>query len=105
MPEGAAEDLAPVAAHHVEARAPVAPPLDGAALDPEVVHARELDAVPVPSRPDVPDYQPPQEDVVGGAVVGAAVVDVEAVAPDPGHDQVVQLDVGGVGQVEAGVIP
>ena len=79
----------------------LAPALDGAALDPEVVHAGELDAVPVALRPDVPDDQAPQDDVVGGALGGAAVVDVDAVALGPRHDQVVQLDVGGVGEVQA----
>src|SRR6185312_5589234 len=60
------------------------------------------DAVPAAIRPDVPDDQAPQEDVAGGAVVGAAVVDVQAVAPDLGDHQAMQFDIGGIGEVQAG---
>ena len=102
VPEGAADDLSPVTAHHVDSRATAAPSFDGAALDPEILHAGELDPVPVAGRSYVPDDHSSQQDVMGGHVERTAVVDVDAVASRPRHDQVMQFEVRDLREVEPG---
>ena len=77
--EAVVGDDAVVAADHVDARA-AADALDEAAQDVDVVDARELDAVVVAAGADVLDREVAQDDVVGGCGVGAAIVDVDAVA-------------------------
>ena len=69
-------------------------------LDQELLHAGQLDAVLVAGRADVAHHQPAQGDVVRRRVVGAAVVDVDAVLARPLDDQVAQLQVGDVGEVQ-----
>src|SRR5206468_2858581 len=68
------------------------PAFDGTAFDPEIIHTGELDSVPVAGRSDVPDDHISQQDVMGGQVERTTVVDIDAVASRPHHDQVMEFD-------------
>ena len=69
MAKRAASDLTVMASHHVDAGASAAPTLDGAGFHAEVIHAGQLDAVPIPVWTDVNDGQPSQDDMMCRAAV------------------------------------
>ncbi len=78
------------------------PALDGAVFNAEIDEAGEFDAIAITTGSDVADSQPAQDNMVGGAIEGTTVVDVDAIDSGVADDEVVQFQEGWAREMDAG---
>ncbi len=100
MAERAIDDLAIVAAHHVDGGTAVAPAFDGAAFNEKVIHTRKLYAVAIALRSHIAHLKISQHNLTRRGIRGTAIIHVEAIRGGFGQNQVVKFHMLGPGEMK-----
>ena len=97
--EGAVPDDASVAAHHVDTTAPCRTIAKHAGVDEEVFEAGEFEHVVVAGRRHIRERHMTHFDMMRGRLDTAGIINVHAVRRLAGHRQLLDAQIGAVGQV------